>query len=125
MGKARIGQVTQVDDLEVGQFITVLGKKSPEDDVHQFDAGPVAIMTALTGMPSRYDRLKGLPLKIAAKHLPYIVVQCTCGNEECECRPMPIDTREVELTVVGEEYAESMRQKRPRRSWWQRLTGRA
>jgi hypothetical protein len=86
--------MTPVDDLQVGQWIAIVGAKDAEPEFSLF------------GMcrPKSRDVVTGQPLKIVAMSLPFVAV--TDGY-----RRFPIDVREIQVKKLDPKYVKAMKAK--------------
>jgi hypothetical protein len=101
----------QPDDLNVGEHITVLNWKR-KIEVPDFDSifGGMGIGTIST--KSKEDQsYKGDVLEITSVDLPFIVVTVKKGLTAFLKRPLVLDTREVELKRLSEEFVKAALEK--------------
>ena len=81
--------VLRPDDIEVGQFITVLHSES---------------ITAPGVHIEPYSDIKGMPMMVAAVDLPFVLVNhlARCGNQI-------IDVRRADLKLLSDSYVAACR----------------
>lgn len=104
-------KVLQADDLDIGMYVTVLRTlpEPKEEDQSAGDGPRVIVMPPPFMMPEYCSALKGSPLLVMAKNLPFIVVKAMDRGMTID-----IDTRRVDLMRVDEEYARALTKK----PWW-------
>jgi len=105
--------ILQLDDLEVGMFITVYSlKENIQNNIQQ--QVPEMDMFSLLIPPKevnqRYSNLKGLLMRVEAIDLPYVIVtgyelkDNVINKKMQSSTTLFIDTREINLMKLNEKF---------------------